>query len=299
MRARLPWIGALLLLGTGWGSTQALGKIAVSGGHGPLLLIFWQTCIVVVVLGAVLALRHRRRIPVSGAGLRICTLIALTGTIIPNLSFYNAVAHLPAGIMSILIATIPLISFPIALLLGGDRFTLTRLAGLLCGLAGVALIALPKASLPDPAMIAWLPIAMIGPLFYAIEANVVARWGTAGLDPVEALFGASVIALVLVLPAVLIQGKSVIPPAGFGQPAVALVIMSLLHAVLYAGYVGLAARAGAVFATQTSYVVTATGVFWAMALLGEQFAGTVWLAMAIMLVGLFLVTPRLRVAHAA
>jgi len=78
-----------------------------------------------------------------------------------------------------------------------------------------------------------------------------------------------------------------------------LVAMSVLHAGLYAGYVGLAARAGAVFATQTAYVVTGTGVFWAMALLGEEFAGTVWLAMAIMLVGLFLGTPRLRAAHTA
>lgn len=264
-----------------------------------MLLIFWQTCIVVMVLGAVLALRRDRRMPVSGAGLRICTLIALTGTIIPNLAFYHAVAHLPAGIMSILIATIPLISFPIALLLGGDRFTMARMTGLLCGLAGVALIALPKASLPDPGMLAWLPIAMIGPLFYAIEANAVARLGTAGLDPVEALFGASVIALALLLPAVLIQGASVIPPPGLGKAGVALMIMSVLHAMLYAGYVGLAARAGAVFATQTAYVVTVTGVFWAMALLGEQFSGTVWLAMAVMLVGLFLVTPRLRAAHVA
>lgn len=264
-----------------------------------MLLVFWQTCVVVVVLGMVLALRHRRRVPISGAGLRICALIALTGTIIPNLSFYHAVAHLPAGIMSILIATVPLISFPIALLLGGDRFTVARLAGLLCGLAGVALIALPKASLPDPGMVAWLPIAMIGPLFYAIEANAVARLGTAGLDPVEALFGASMIVLALLLPVLLIQGESVIPPAGLGKAGLALVAMSVLHAGLYAGYVGLAARAGAVFATQTAYVVTGTGVFWAMALLGEEFAGTVWLAMAIMLVGLFLVTPRLRAAHTA
>lgn len=301
MRARLPWIGALLVLGTGWGSTQALGKIAVSTGHAPVRLLFWQTCIVLAVLGALVALR-RRRPPITWAGMRICATIALSGTILPNLTFYHAVSHLPAGIMSILIATVPLISFPMALLLGGDRFSPVRLAGLVCGLAGVALIALPKASLPDPGMGLWLPIAMIGPFFYALEANVVARWGTAGLDPVEALFGASLMAFVLLLPAFLWQtwqaGQSVVPLT-FGKAEAALLILSSTHALLYVGYVALAARVGAVFATQTSYVVTGTGVFWAMALLGEQFAGTVWLAMAIMFVGLFLVTPRLRSTHMA
>ncbi|MCX8509213.1 MAG: DMT family transporter, partial [Rhodobacteraceae bacterium] len=246
MRTRLPWIGALVILGSGWGSTQTLGKIAVSTGHGAVRLLFWQTCIVLVVLGALLALR-RRRPPVSRAGLHICILIALTGTILPNLAFYQAVTHLPAGIMSILIATIPLLSFPIALLLGTDRFSLLRLAGLLCGLAGVALIALPRASLPDPAMTLWLPVAMIGPLFYALEANIVARWGTAGLDPVEALFGASLIASVLLLPAFLWREAQGAPPLAMGKAEVALLIMSFIHALLYVGYVALAARAGAVF----------------------------------------------------
>ncbi|MGL6209808.1 MAG: EamA/RhaT family transporter, partial [Paracoccaceae bacterium] len=67
---------------------------------------------------------------------------------------------------------------------------------------------------------------------------------------------------------------------------------SAMHALLYAGYVGLAARAGAVFASQTSYIVTASGVFWAMILLGERFSPFVWAAMAVMLVGLALVQPR-------
>ena len=32
----------LALIGIGWGSTQPLGKIAASTGHGAFGLIFWQ-----------------------------------------------------------------------------------------------------------------------------------------------------------------------------------------------------------------------------------------------------------------
>ncbi len=51
-------------------------------------------------------------------------------------------------------------------------------------------------------------------------------------------------------------------------------------------------RAGAVFAAQVSYLVTAFGVGRAMAILGERFSATVWLAMLMMFAGLFLVQPR-------
>jgi drug/metabolite transporter (DMT)-like permease len=60
----------------------------------------------------------------------------------------------------------------------------------------------------------------------------------------------------------------------------------------YSSYVWLAARAGAVFASQTSYIVTGTGVLWAMVLLNETYSAFVWGALALMLLGLALVQPR-------
>ncbi len=69
---------------------------------------------------------------------------------------------------------------------------------------------------------------------------------------------------------------------------------SAIHTLRYAAYVWLAAKAGAVFATQTSYVVTLSGELWAILLLDEQFSAWVWAAMAVMQVGLFLVRPHQR-----
>jgi drug/metabolite transporter (DMT)-like permease len=295
---RMGMVAMLVVLGIGWGSTQSLGKIAVSTGHGHFGLIFWQLVVGALVLGLVLVVR-RRGVPLTRGTLRFGALIALIGTIIPNSSFYIAVAHLPAGIMSILISTVPILAFPIALGLRMERFSALRVLGLILGLAGVVLIALPQAGLPQGVALAWLPVAMIGPLFYAIEGNVVAKWGTAGLDPVQAMFAASVIGAGIVLPLVLATGQWIDPTAGFGPPERALVLSSVIHAFMYAGYVWLARAAGAVFATQTSYVVTAAGVGWAMLLLGERFSPLVWLAGAVMLIGLALVQPRPGVSVAA
>lgn len=293
-RGHAPFVAALIALGVGWGSTQALGKIATESGHKHFALVFWQLCIGILVLGAILVVR-RKPVPIRRGTVIFSVLVALVGTIVPNSTFYIAVSHLPAGIMSIIISTIPLMSFPLAIALGMDRFSLIRLGGLGFGLLGVLFIALPASSLPDPAMVAWLPVAMVGPLCYAIEANGVARWGTAGLDPVQAMFGASVAGALIAGPLMLASGQFFNPFTSFGRPEVALAASSALHALLYAGYVALAVRTGAVFAAQTSYIVTGSGVLWAMALLGERFSGWVWLALLFMLAGLFLVTPK---AHA-
>lgn len=291
MPPRYGLVAVLIALGVGWGVTQPLSKIAVSTGYQQFGLIFWQAVIGAIVLGALMALRGRR-FPLRRAPVTFAVLIALLGTVIPGYTFYRSIVHLPSGIMSILIAAVPMLSFPMAIALGRDRFSLPRLGGLVLGLIGVALIALPATSLPDRAMTVWLPVALIGPLCYALEGNYVATRGTAGLDAVQAMFGASAVAALIALPIALARGQWINPLHPWGAAEWALVASSTLHAALYATYVWLAARAGAVFATQCSYVVTASGVVWAMLLLGERFSPWVWAAMAVMLMGLFLVSPR-------
>ncbi|MBL9052810.1 MAG: DMT family transporter [Tabrizicola sp.] len=290
MNRRVLFVLILIWLGVGWGSTQPLGKIATQGGAGPFALIFWQSVICVVVLGVISGIRGRGLV-LTRRALTFYGVVAVIGTLIPNTTFYLSVVHLPSGIMSIIISTIPLIAFPMALVLGMEQFRAMRLFGLLLGLGGVALIALPQASLPDPAMAAFLPLAMVGPLFYATEATFVARFGTAGMDPVQAMFGVSVAAVLFSLPIMLASGQGHVPwPVGRAEAA--LIGSSVLHGLLYSTYVWLAGRAGSVFASQSTYLVTASGVVWAMLLLGERFSPMIWVALVVMLAGVALVQPR-------
>ena len=295
--ARL-YLPVLVVLGLGWGATQPLCKIAASTGHPPFGLIFWQLVICVLVLGPLTLLRGKG-LPRTLEALRFFVVVAILGTLVPNATFYISVTRLPSGIMSILISAVPLISFPLALMLGLDRFSARRALGLGLGMAGVALIALPKASLPEAGMVAFLPVALIGPLFYALENTYVAKVGMAGMDAVQAMFGASLVGLILCAPLMLVLGQGFVLPMPPGRAEAALILSSAMHAGLYATFVWLTARAGSVFAAQTSYIVTASGVIWAMLLLGERFSPWVWAAMAVMLVGITLVRPRVRMQRKA
>lgn len=291
MSPRLWLTGILILLGAGWGITQPLAKIAVSEGYGHFGLVFWQLAIGAVVLGAVTFARGKG-LPLGRDYLRFYLVIALIGTVLPNSASYAAIVHLPAGITSILLSLVPMLAFPIALALGLDRFTGLRFAGLACGLAGVALIVLPGSALPEAGQLWWVPIALIAPMFYALEGNVVAKWGTLGLDPVQVLFGASVIGTLVAAPLAIGSGQWIDPRGPWGAPDAALVAAAVIHGVVYSVYVWLVGRAGPVFAVQVSYLVTGFGLFWAILLLGERYAGAVWAAAALMLLGLLLVTPR-------
>ena len=130
------------------------------------------------------------------------------------------------------------------------------------------------------------------PFFYGLEGNFVARWGTAGLSPVEVLFGASLVGTVLALPLALGTGQFIDPRPPWGLPDAAVVISALIHVVVYVTYVWMVGRAGAVFAVQVSYLVTGFGVLWALLLLNESYSGWVWAAMGVMLLGMFFVQPR-------
>jgi drug/metabolite transporter (DMT)-like permease len=291
----LTFLVILTLLGAGWGVTQPLAKLAVSTGHQPLTLVFWQLVVGALALGA-LCLMRGRLTRLSWPQLRRAIAIALIGTILPAMASYRAAVHLPAGILAILLSLIPMIGFPIALILGTDRFELRRLAGLILGLIAVLIIVAPEASLPDPAMVAFIPLALIAPVFYALEGNVVARWGMAGLDAIQLLFWASAIGAGISGAALIGIGGTLMPPAlgDFAIAEYAILGTAVIHAAVYTIYVWLVTRAGAVFAVQVSYLVTLFGVLWAMWLLGERFSQLIWLAFGVMMLGMALVQPRLR-----
>lgn len=286
----LPLI-LLIAMGALWGLTQPLSKIAVAAGHRDIGIIFWQFVIGAVALGALSVIR-RKPLPMHPKALAFYLLIALIGTILPNSASFTAAVHLPSGILSIVLATVPMFAFPIAILLGMDRFSALRLTGLLLGFAAILLLAAPRTSLPDPAMALWLPVAVIAPFLYAVEGNIVAKWGTYGLDAVQVLFGASVVGAVLSAPLAWATGEWINPLQPWDAGIWAIAGIALAHTMAYTTYVWLVGRTGAVFASQVGYLVTGFGILWAKLILGENYAPWVWGALALMLLGVFLVQPR-------
>lgn len=288
--SRATLTAVLLFMGAGWGVTFTFSKIAVSAGYQPFGLMAWQFVIMTVILIVIGRIR-RKHAPWTGKHVAVYLMLGLLGSLIPNSISYMVAAHLPAGLMSILIAAVPLFAFPIAILLAVDRFDLRRAGGLLCGLACVVLIAWPELSLPEAGLAIWIMCALVTALLYAIEGNIIGKWGTWGLDPLQMLTGASIIGLPIGFALAFGTGQYINPIKPWGAPEWALVASASIHVVVLSTYFWTVTRAGVVFASQVSYLVTAFGVISAMVILGERYTLHVWAGFALMLVGLFLVQP--------
>jgi drug/metabolite transporter (DMT)-like permease len=290
---RLRLYLALAAIGGAWGLSVPLTRVAVSTGHQPLGLLLWQQIVMVVFLGGIV-LASGGRLPLARRHLGLFAAIALLGSVVPGYFSYLTAVDLPAGVRAIVIAIVPMFALPIALASGLERPDALRALGVLCGALAIALIALPAAGLPPAVSLTLILLALIAPLSYGLEANYLAWRGADGLHPFALLAGASAVGALVALPMAWQAGQFVDLRPAWGRAEWALAASAVLNALAYSGYVWLVGRAGSVFASQIAYVVTAFGVLWSMALLGERYSGWVWAALALMLVGLALVQPRRR-----
>ncbi len=288
----IAW-SVMLVMGALWGGTLPLTKVAVSTGHGPLGLIFWQLLISVIVLGLVLLFRGWRP-QFSRSLMAFFTVIAFIGTILPNGFSYTAAFHLPAGVMSIAIALVPMFTLLLAVGLKLESPSLRRSTGVLLGFTAMVLIAAPQTGLPEPEKAIFLLVALVAPFFYGLEANYIALKTPAGTDPVSTLFMASLIGMFLTAPVSLLSGQWINPLEPWASPEYALVVASVIHAVTYCGYIWLVGFGGPVFSVQMAYPVTLSGVFLSVWFLGEIYSGWVWAALVLVIVGLVLVQPRFK-----
>jgi len=287
--AATAW-ATLVGVGCAWGSGQYLTKIAVSTGHGAIGLAFWQAVIAALCFGAALVLTGRR-LPLSRRMIVFYGICGLAGTALPHSLGFTTIKHLPVGVQAIVLTLVPMLTFLLSLPLGLDRAEPRRLLGIGLGLVAMLMIALPEASLPDRSQVPWVLLAMVVPLSYAVENVYLARARPAELDDLQVMCGLTFAALALLVPSMLVTGTWYLPwPVGEAEAA--LLGTTLLHVCAYFGLVWLIARAGPVFASQVSYIVTGVGVLSGMLFLGERHSLWVWGALALMFVGVTLVRPR-------
>ena len=283
--------GTLVFMGLVWGAVFPITKIAVSTGYKPFGIMVWQMVIGVAVSAAFLLLRGRP-LNFTRKNMPVYIGVALLGTVLPNYFSYTASAHLPAGIISILIALVPLFAMPIALMMGFERFSWLRFMGALSGAVALLLLIGPEASLPDPTKYVFVLLMAVAPLLYGMEGNFLTYMGERGLDATQTLFGATVIALTFAVPLALGLGQWINPFQPWGAPEWAIQAGAALNVTAYILYVWLIHRAGPVFSSQVAYLVTGWGVLISMVFLGETYSKWVWLALGLMMLGVALVRPR-------
>ena len=282
----------LVVIGATWGLTIPAIKIAVSVGYPVLGVLFWQVFLAAFV-ALILFLPKRRALRLTKKRLILFGWIMAFGTILPGIITYTAAFHLPAGVMAITIAMVPIFIMPIAILIGHETFQKTRALGVLMGAIAIILLIGPEASLPDQSKAGFVLLAILSPLCYALEDNFIAYFGLDGMTSVETLLGSALLGSIVLGIFVASQGSFIpIWEDGLEQADYAILAIGFTTGFAYAGFIWLIGKGGPVFAGLVAYLVTFFGVIWSMILLKETYSSFIWAAFIIMCLGMFLVRPR-------
>ena len=281
----------LVATGTGWGLTIALATIATATGRHPLAVTFWSAVVSFAVLTAWLVLR-RSRPRFDPDHIRFYVVAGLLGTVVPHvLSFYAAI-HLPAGLRAAVFALTPMITLALSLSLALERPSLRRFVGLSLGVAAIALLFRPDVGGALSQHAFWVLVSLAAAASYAVENVFIALRRPAGLEPMTALWGMTLAAVIVLAGAVALTGTDLELDRPWGRAEAAIGLMAAIHVGCYAAFIFLIGRAGSVFASQVSYVVAPAGVVWGVVLLAEALSPTTLASTALVVAGLALIRPQ-------
>ncbi len=261
---------SLVLLAAIWGSSYLFIRVA-SPEFGPLALMDGRVVLAGVVL-LIVAVTVRRPPQFRGEWGRYLALGAVNGAA-PFTLIAVAELQLTASLTSIIMATAPLWTALVAAVWGNEPLTAAKIAGLLLGLGGVAVL-VGWSPVPVTATVLVAVVALLlAALAYAVGGTVVKKY-FGGRTPLTLTIGQQLGAGAVLLPLALWSPPRHDPSSGAWFALVALAIVCT--AVAYLLYFRLIARVGPTSTLSVGFLIPVFGVIWGALFLHEVIvAGTV------------------------
>jgi drug/metabolite transporter (DMT)-like permease len=260
----------LALLSVLWGGTFLFQAVAVKEVP-PLTLVFARLALAALILAGVvraMGLALPRGWAVWGA----LAGMAVLNNVIPFSLFAYGQTQIGAGLAAILNATTPLFTVAVAHLLTADeKATRGKLAGVLLGLAGVAIMIGPallgRVGENVPAQLACLG----GALSYAFSGIQGRRLQAFGLAPVTTAAGQVIASSLILLPAVLLVDRPWLLPMPSGAAVLCIAALAALSTALaYIIFFRILATAGATNLLLVTFLIPVTAIGLGILFLGER-----------------------------
>lgn len=272
----------LIVLGALWGASFLFMRVAAPA-FGPVPLIFVRVTIAAVLLLPPM-LRHQGFAQVRAVAAPIA-LVGAINTAIPFTLLAFAALTLPAGLSSVLNASVPLFGGLIGFLWLGQRPTRQRALGLAVGFGGVLVLAWPRLTSASD----WRAVvaALVATVLYALAAHVTQR-SLKGVRPLVVAGGSMAAASLMLLPLAVVAWPAA-PPAASAWGYAALLGVGCT-ALAYLLYFRLLARSGPSTAMAVTYLIPVFGVTWGALLLDERLPSSAIAGALLVLAGVALAT---------
>ena len=276
----------LLVTGLAFGCNFPFGKLAAEAGINPAL---WAA---VICLGAGLTVLAAASLfetsPAVPGMARYAATSGLISNVIPLVLTFAAIPHIGSGLAAILVATSPVTTALLSMLLKVRPPGLLGLLGIAVGLAGALIIIAARHAGFEGGDSRWLFLAALIPVLLGAGNVYRSMAWPRGAAPMR--LGA-VINLAAVPPLLLIAllwgGVSLAPLLAVPGLVAAQLAAST---VMYLTFFRLQAVGGPTYLSQIGYVAAVLGVGVGVAFLGERYPPLVWAGIAVVATGIALTT---------
>ena len=196
---------------------------------------------------------------------------------------------LPTGILSMVVILSPPITYLIALTLRLERVRLLSLIGVLCGVGGILLMAIPTFSLPEPRHGCLVPARPAGARVLRADEQPRGPDRPAG-DAGVLTFASGIVtaAAILLAPVMIGLGETYVVPGPDTVADLAILGAAGVTITMYITFLIIVRAAGPVFFSQFNYVVVVAGLGWGILFFSESHSAYVWAAAVLMLAGVAL-----------
>ena len=285
--------GMLLTLSLVWGGSFFFNEIAVR--QLPVFtVVVCRVALAAVILLAVLRLTGQR-LPRSGKVWAAFFGMGMLNNVIPFSLIVAGQQSVASGVASILNAATPLFGVIFAHLLTQDeKLTPLKLAGVIVGFLGVAVMIGPDAISGLGGNLAAQMMILAGAASYAFAGIFGRRFKAMGVSPMATATGQVIASSIILLPLVLVIDRPWrLPAPGWDAIAALIGVAAISTAFAYFLYFRILASAGATNLLLVTFLIPISAILLGTAFLSEALLPRQMAGMALIGLGLSLIDGRL------
>ena len=285
--------GMLLTLSLVWGGSFFFNEIAVR--QLPVFtVVVCRVALAAVILLAVLRLTGQR-LPRSGKVWAAFFGMGMLNNVIPFSLIVAGQQSVASGVASILNAATPLFGVIFAHLLTQDeKLTTLKLAGVIVGFLGVAVMIGPDAISGLGGNLAAQMMILAGAASYAFAGIFGRRFKAMGVSPMATATGQVIASSIILLPLVLVIDRPwTLPAPGWDAIAALIGVAAISTAFAYFLYFRILASAGATNLLLVTFLIPISAILLGTAFLSEALLPRQIAGMALIGLGLSLIDGRL------